>query len=357
MANPAIPAVLGGDLPEREQLAAAEGHDGDIPSNEGVVRDHDAEEAAEKTSGENDKATSSNASDMERHSDLEKGPGTSAEEEEAERDPNIVDWDGPDDPANPINWTATRKWTNIGVISAMTLLTPLASSMFAPGVPEVMATFNSTSNSIATFVVSVFLLGFAFGPLVIAPLSELYGRSIVYNVCNVFFVIFTIACAVASDMGMLIGFRFLAGAWGVAPITNGGGTIADLMRPEERGGAMAIWAIGPLLGPVIGPIAGGFLAEAEGWRWIFWVIAIACGIVTILGFFIIEETYAVTILARKTKRLRKETGNTNLRSKLDQGLTATELFTRAIVRPAKLLFLSPICAAMSVYMAFVYAIL
>lgn len=120
---------------------------------------------------------------------------------------------------------------------------------------------------------------------------------------------------------------------------------------------MAIWAMGPLLGPVVGPVAGGFLAQAEGWRWIFWVIAIAIGVMTIAGFFALEETYAPTLLERKTKKLRKETGNPRLRSKLDQQLPAHELFLRAIVRPTKLLFRSPICALMSLYMAFVYAIL
>ena len=76
------------------------------------------------------------------------------------------------------------------------------------------------------------------GPLVSAPLSELYGRLIVYHVCNVLFVIFSIACALSTSMDMLIVFRFFAGAVGVTPVTIGGGTIADIMRPEARGGAM-----------------------------------------------------------------------------------------------------------------------
>ena len=88
------------------------------------------------------------------------------------------------------------------------------------------------------------ILGFAFGPLVLAPLSEMYGRVIVYNVCNVLYTVFTVACALATNMGMLIGFRFLAGTFGVSPITLGGGTIADMMPAEKRGAAMSIWAIG-----------------------------------------------------------------------------------------------------------------
>lgn len=74
---------------------------------------------------------------------------------------------------------------------------------------------------------------------------------------------------------MLIGFRLLAGIAGSTVITIGGGTFGDMFSAEERGPAMAIWSMGPLMGPVIGPVAGGFLAEAEGWRWVFWVITIA----------------------------------------------------------------------------------
>lgn len=125
--------------------------------------------------------------------------------------------------------------------------------MFAPGVPQVMAEFKSTSDTLATFVVSVFVLGFAFGPLIIGPMSEIYGRRPVYNICNAGFVVFTILSAVATNMGMLIAVRFFAGVFGVAVITCGGGSISDMLPPEKRGRAMAVWSVGPILGPVIGP--------------------------------------------------------------------------------------------------------
>lgn len=146
--------------------------------------------------------------------------------------------------------------------------------MFAPGVPEVMAQFKSNNDELASFVVSVYVLGYAFGPLIIAPLSELYGRLVIYHICNIMFVILTVACAVASNLNMLIGFRFLEGTFGSAPLTIGGGTIADMIKQEKRGGVMAVWAMGPLLGPVIGPAIGGYLTQAKGWRWVFWLIAI-----------------------------------------------------------------------------------
>jgi multidrug resistance protein len=150
--------------------------------------------------------------------------------------------------------------------------------MFAPGVEDVLSEFHSTSTTLASFVVSVYVLGYCIGPLIVAPLSEIYGRLPVYNVSNVLFLIFTVACAVSSSLPMLIVFRFFAGAVGSTPISIGGGTFGDLFRVEERGAAMSVWAMGPLLGPVVGPVAGGFLAEAAGWRWVFWLITIAVGL-------------------------------------------------------------------------------
>lgn len=150
--------------------------------------------------------------------------------------------------------------------------------MFAPGVPGIMREFNSTNEKMATFVVSVYVLGFAFGPLVAAPMSEIYGRARCYNVANVFFIIFTVATALSQNMGMLIAFRFFMGFAGSTPITNGSGTISDMFPVEQRGKAMSIWAMGPMLGPCVGPVAGGYMIEAIGWRWVFWVIAIAVSV-------------------------------------------------------------------------------
>lgn len=141
--------------------------------------------------------------------------------------------------------------------------------------PDVQDEFNNHSTMTATFVVSVFVLGFAFGPLLIAPLSEIYGRNPVYHVCNVLFVCFSLGCALATNMAMLIAFRFLSGFAGVAVVTCGAGSIADMMPAEYRGRAISIWSMGPLLGPTIGPVVAGFVVEDLGWRWAFWIVVIA----------------------------------------------------------------------------------
>jgi len=229
--------------------------------------------------------------------------------------------------------------------------------MFAPGVKQLMHEFNSTNTELGSFVVSIFLLGFAVGPLFLSPASELYGRSIIYNISNICFVLCTVGCALAPSFGFLIGFRFLAGIFGAAPLTIGGGTITDVIPAERRGVAMALFAMGPFMGPAIGPVAGGFLADAMGWRWIFWVLAIFSGFVTVMTLIFLRETYAPKILGDKAARLREETGNPKLRSKLASDLPPKEVFSRALARPFKMLFTSPLIFTMSLHMAIVYGYL
>ncbi|MCJ1343178.1 hypothetical protein MMC31_001370 [Peltigera leucophlebia] len=271
----------------------------------------------------------------------------------------IVWWDEPEDqnPENPMNWSSTKKWINILVISVISFLVPLVSSMLAPGVQLVMEDFNTSSTTFATFVVSIFVLGFACGPLLLAPLSEIYGRVIIYNITNVLFLAFTILCALSQNPSMLLAFRFLSGFAGVATITIGSGTIADIMPREKRGKAVSIWSVGPILGPMVGPIIGGYVAEVAGWRWMFWAISIAIGVVTIFTLVVLRETYPVVLLERKAARLRKETGNPNYRSKLASDLTPKELFKHSIIRPLKMLICYPIVTIMCTYVAVLYGVL
>ncbi|PVI06408.1 MFS general substrate transporter, partial [Periconia macrospinosa] len=273
------------------------------------------------------------------------------------KDPDIVDWEGEDDPENPLNWPLSKKLPQMFVVSFITMLSPFASTMSASATPLIMEHFHSTNEILGSFVTSIYILGYAFGPLVWGPLSELYGRQHVYNASNFLFLVFSIACAVANNMGALVVFRFLAGFAASCPITISSGTVADLYSLEKRGKGMSAVMLGPLFGPTVGPIAAGYLAEAKGWRWTFWLITILAGAASFLGLLLNRETYAYTILKRKTMRLQKETGNTALRSKLDTGKTPKQLFQVAMIRPIKMLIFSPPVLLMSIVMAAVYGYL
>ena len=233
-------------------------------------------------------------------------------------------------------------------------ISPLASSMFAPGVPLVEKEFHFTNSTLSTLVVSIFVLGFAIGPLAIGPLSEIYGRQPVYIISMFFFLLCTIACALSTNLGMLLAFRFLAGCAGSTPITIGGATVGDMFAKENRGGAMAVWGMGAQLGPILGPVAGGFLAESKGWRWVFWLQTIVAGTFLLLCAVFLRETFAPVLLERKARRLISQSGNDKLVSVLHDPTPRKELFKRALVRPLKMLFFSPIVLLLSSYLAVLF---
>lgn len=219
-----------------------------------------------------------------------------------------------------------------------------------------MLHFNSTSDTLSAFVTTVYLLGWVCGPIIIAPLSELYGRAMLYKVCIVLFLLFNVACAVANSLASLIVFRLLAGIASSCPVTLGTGSIADMIAAERRAGVMGAYVIGAVLGPTIGPIAGGYLTPVLGWRWAFWFMAIVVSPLCLVVVLFMRESYPFVLLQCKTIRLRRETGNQKLRSALDTGRTTHELFRCTIFRPFKLL-LMPIVFLLSLYTATVYSYL
>ncbi|EGX95522.1 MFS transporter, putative [Cordyceps militaris CM01] len=275
------------------------------------------------------------------------------------KDPNVVDWDGPDDPANPLNWPASRKNIHVAIVSIFTLTANLAATMFAPGAKELADEFGITDNTLETMTVSLYVLGFAIGPLILAPLSELYGRLAVYNFCNVVYLAFTFGCAFSTDTAMFLVFRFIAGSAASGPMSIGGGTVADVTVQEKRGKAMALFTMGPILGPILGPLIGGFVSQYLGWRWTFRIILILekSGIITTATFALMRETNATVILSRKVAQLRKETGNTDLVAARASNLTTKQMLLRAIVRPLKLLIFSPIVLLISLYTGLMFGII
>jgi multidrug resistance protein len=201
--------------------------------------------------------------------------------------------------------------------------------------------------------------GIQFGPLLLAPLSEVYGRRVVLSGANWFFVVWQIGCALAPNIETLIVCRLFAGIGGSGCLTLGAGVIADMFPPTKRGMATSLWAMGPLIGPVAGPIAGGFLGQQVGWRWTFWVLLIAGGVFALGVEILNKETYATVLIQWKTKRLAKETGRTDLRSAYDadrEPAPVSEVLTQSLKRPVLLLIKSPIVFLLCLYMVSLHAI-
>ena len=104
--------------------------------------------------------------------------------------------------------------------------------------------------------------------------------------------------------------------------------------------ALGLWAMGAVAGPVFGPVVGGFAAAAENWRWPIWELAWISGFTAIFLSFFLPETLPDTILLKRARRLRKLTGNENLRSlsEIKQSeMTAGAVAKEYLVRPFQLM--------------------
>ena len=172
-----------------------------------------------------------------------KGSGT-------EDDPYLVEFIL-HDPRNPMNFPEWKKWFITLTVAIATLAVAFVSSAYSGAVAQILKEFHS-SEEVGILGISLFVLGFAIGPLLWAPFSELYGRQILFIGTYAALTVFNAGAAGANSMATLIVLRFLAGAFGSSPLTNAGGVIADMFHADQRGLGMSVFAAAPFLGPVIG---------------------------------------------------------------------------------------------------------
>jgi multidrug resistance protein len=227
--------------------------------------------------------------------------------------------------------------------------------MFTPGIAEIAADLNTTTiNVIATTTGFVVMLG--LGPLILAPLSETFGRRNLYLVCFSCFAILQIPTALAPNIAFLIVVRSISGFFGSVGIANGGGTISDMFIPSERAGVFGWYLLGPLLGPTLGPLFGGIIVMRLGWRWVFWIMTIVCFVNVLAGYFFLRETYAPVILGRLKRSFEHDNRDrdaTNYRYEGEDTRPLRQKISSSLSRPPKI-FSQPIVATMSVYQALIF---
>jgi multidrug resistance protein len=271
--------------------------------------------------------------------------------------PFVVTW-LPQDAGNPLTWSKGFKWFVTSVVAMQCLAMAFTSSVYSGTIRELRADLTN-STELLTAGLSLYVLGFALGPLLWAPLSELYGRQIIFAISFTGFTAFNAGCIAAQNISQLLVLRFFAGAFGSSPLTNAGGVIADIFSISERGVAMAIFSLAPSMGPCLSPIIGGFTGENVGWRWVMAVATIFSGVMLLLGVLFVPETYAVVLLRKRAAELSRRTNKTyKTRIEIDNGaISPLTIIKTSLIRPWVLLFLEPIVFVLSIYIAIVYGTL
>ncbi|KAL8902647.1 MAG: hypothetical protein Q9207_004503 [Kuettlingeria erythrocarpa] len=262
------------------------------------------------------------------------------------------------DPENPCNWSSGRKFFVLlgGIVSVVN--STLGSSLPSGAIDYLAEYFHVTSQAQLVLPISLFLVGYVFGPVVFAPLSETYGRRIILVTTFVFYTIFTLACALALNWPFFLVFRLLCGITASSAIAIVGGLFADIYSdPITRGRAMAFFMANQATtcGPQLAPIISGFISVVS-WRWTFWVGLIIAGLSLIFLLFI-PETYGPTILKRRAEKMRKESGNPDIFAPIElEKKGARQMITVTLTRPVRMILFEAIVLFTCMYVSIAYAI-
>ncbi|KAL2223488.1 putative MFS multidrug transporter [Thermoascus aurantiacus ATCC 26904] len=275
-----------------------------------------------------------------------------------EKEEYVVEFDGPDDPLHPQNWTLKRKVATSLMLGWTTLIASFTSSIFSAATTSIAAIYD-VSTEVGLLGLSLYVLGFATGPIVWAPLSELRGRRLPILLAMFGFTVFQFAVATAKDLQTIMICRFFGGFFGACPIAVVAAVFSDMFDNRSRGLAITLFSMTVFTGPLLAPFIGGFIVESYlGWRWTEYLTGIMGASALVLDFLFLQETYPPVVLIEKAAELRRRTRNWGIHAKQEEiEIDLQELIQKNFSRPVKILVTEPIVLLLSLYMAFIYGLL
>ncbi|KAF7978666.1 hypothetical protein HWV62_45194 [Athelia sp. TMB] len=278
-------------------------------------------------------------------------------EQVTEQDPNLVGWYGPDDQDNPRLAFFSDLSSHRGLTSRFAVY--VGSAIYTSSIPSLMVSFG-ISQTRATLGLTLYVLAYGMGPMFLAPLQDMasIGRNPVYIGGLAAFLLFNTAIIEAPNSSTVLAFRFLSGFVGSPALATGGASMGDIFPPQALPYVIGIWALGAVAGPILGPVIGGFAAQANGWKWPIYELMWISGFAFLFLAVLLPETLEANILLKRARRLRKLTGNPNLRSQseIDQAKISTKTFVyESLVQPF-LLAAEPALLFANVFIGLVYSV-
>ncbi|CAO3635094.1 unnamed protein product [Cunninghamella blakesleeana] len=188
-----------------------------------------------------------------------------------------------------VNWSSREKTINFAIVFMNGFIGFFSSSIYIPALLSLQQYFNADITVINS-TISLFIIVTGIAPLFWSPFSERIGRRWTYIITMLLYTVCSVICGVATNLPLFYIFRVLQGVFCAAATGVGGGSVADLFEPRQRGTAMSVFLLGVILGPSFGPLVGGYVNQYLGWRWIFYIKTIIGGVITLLNIFFLKET-------------------------------------------------------------------
>lgn len=133
-----------------------------------------------------------------------------------------------------MNWSSGYKAFITFILGMLALAASLGSSIISPA-EEQIAAYTGISGEVAVLVISLYIIGFAVGPLIWAPTSEIWGRKISMLPAMVALALFSIGTAVGKNAQTIMICRFFSGVFGSAPVSNVSAALGDMYSAKPRG--------------------------------------------------------------------------------------------------------------------------
>ncbi|KAK7973424.1 hypothetical protein PG988_007558 [Apiospora saccharicola] len=261
------------------------------------------------------------------------------------------------DPDNPKCWSTAYKMVIVAGFAYTALSTGIYSTAYSSGITEMSKELHITNPTLPSLGISLYLVGLAFGALIMAPLSETFGRRPMYIAGMSTFVALIPVAATATSFTAILLARFFGAVAGSVMLSNVAGSIIDIIEPGYLPLALSVYNFGPLNGPVLGPLVGGFLVQGFGFRSLSWLSFITCALGAIF-IMTIPETYRPVLLRKLAAQRRAEQKDERFWSEHDADgqLPLARRVKTAVSRPFVLSFTQPVLMFWNVYISVIYAI-
>ncbi|KAJ5587148.1 MFS general substrate transporter [Penicillium hispanicum] len=274
------------------------------------------------------------------------------------RDDYVVEFDGPDDPLYPQNWPLGTKIYISAMLAFTSICSTFDSAIFSASSESISSAFG-VGLEVSVLSSTLYIAGYATGPLLWAPLSELKGRRLGIVIAMLGFGIFNTAVAVSKDLQTLMICRFFSGVFGSSPLAVVAAVFSDIYDNRTRGVAIAMFSSTVFLGPLIAPFIGGFINMSYlGWRWTAYIPAFMGYAAFVMNLFFLKESYPPVVLVSKAAELRRRTKNWGIHAKQEEiEVDLRELVINNFSRPLRLLIQEPLILAVTIYLSFIYGLL
>ncbi|KWU46452.1 MFS general substrate transporter [Rhodotorula sp. JG-1b] len=259
----------------------------------------------------------------------------------------------PEDPAT--GWPRAKRYRALLLAMAVTYASAFnatangaASGGFRKEHPDVTTSVFQTSSF-------TYLAMLGIGPLVLAPVSETFGRRPQIVVCTFIIMLLFLGQALAPNVYSLIFCRWIQGTAACIEGPTAAGVVADLWPKRTRGPAMSLFVLTVFTANATGPLVANWVAFKTNWHWVYWVQLCSNAVVFVLCLFLFPEPRADVILAKRCAKLQKETGKPHYVDGADHFEGWAHALRVSCSRPLQYLFTEPIILALSLYAGLAWA--